>query len=418
MRMAAIFASVVLVLAGARQASRSGPTRRRSGRSSSGRSATRSAGRMTKDRPLLERIIAHDADLFMFNPDSKSTVRGWDAFVKNFDVWMDPRFKATRFDVRDLRISLRAFRRCRVVLGRARRSGRMGRKARWLEGHALDRRARTARRPVGHRPDALLVCVRPRPRLKEKSCATRIRRRPGADDRTLAVRQLKRGEFRSDVVAAGPSGSRHLRPLPHAARPPGHRQPRHLLGRYERRHGAARASDPRETGRHQRRRPGGRRREGPSPARRPAAPGGRAGRHGPDAPACCRGVGPGRHRRASGGARRRARRPHGRGRDAARARSQPRRIPRSPAPAGVRGGGRHGEHLRPDAAAARGQGIRQRGHRARAARPEGGNINAMDKFGDTPLTLAVCGRASRASLTCCSNGARRCRRQGRRRSAC
>jgi ketosteroid isomerase-like protein len=60
---------------------------------------------LTKDRPLLERIIAHDADLFMFNPDSKSTVKGWDAFVKNFDVWMDPRFKATRFDVRDLRIS-------------------------------------------------------------------------------------------------------------------------------------------------------------------------------------------------------------------------------------------------------------------------------------------------------------------------
>jgi ketosteroid isomerase-like protein len=58
---------------------------------------------MTKNRPLLERVIAHDGDLFMFNPDSKSTVVGWDAFVKNFDFWMDPRFKATRFDVRELR---------------------------------------------------------------------------------------------------------------------------------------------------------------------------------------------------------------------------------------------------------------------------------------------------------------------------
>ena len=59
---------------------------------------------LTKDRPLLERVMAHDAELFIFNPDSTS-VAGWDAFVKNFDFWMDPRFKATHFDVRDLRIT-------------------------------------------------------------------------------------------------------------------------------------------------------------------------------------------------------------------------------------------------------------------------------------------------------------------------
>jgi ketosteroid isomerase-like protein len=59
---------------------------------------------LKKDRPLLERIIAHDQDLFMFNPDSKSTI-GWDAFAKNFDVWMDPRFKATGLDVRELRVT-------------------------------------------------------------------------------------------------------------------------------------------------------------------------------------------------------------------------------------------------------------------------------------------------------------------------
>lgn len=58
---------------------------------------------LTKDRALLERIIAHDQDLFMFNPDSKSTIVGWDAFAKNFAFWMDPRFKATRFDLRELR---------------------------------------------------------------------------------------------------------------------------------------------------------------------------------------------------------------------------------------------------------------------------------------------------------------------------
>ena len=59
---------------------------------------------LTKDRALAERVIAHDPDLFMFNPDSKSTT-GWEAFVKNFDFWMDPRFKARSFDVRDLRLT-------------------------------------------------------------------------------------------------------------------------------------------------------------------------------------------------------------------------------------------------------------------------------------------------------------------------
>jgi SAM-dependent methyltransferase/ketosteroid isomerase-like protein len=59
---------------------------------------------LTKDRPLLESVLSHDADLFIFHPDSKSTIVGWDDFVKLFDVWMDPRFKATHFEVRDLRI--------------------------------------------------------------------------------------------------------------------------------------------------------------------------------------------------------------------------------------------------------------------------------------------------------------------------
>ncbi len=60
---------------------------------------------LTKNRPLLESLFAHDAELFIFHPDSKSTVVGWDAFVKLFDFWMDPRFRATSFDVRDLRIT-------------------------------------------------------------------------------------------------------------------------------------------------------------------------------------------------------------------------------------------------------------------------------------------------------------------------
>jgi len=59
---------------------------------------------LTKDRAMAERTMAHDADLFMFNPDSKPTI-GWAELVKNFEIWMDPRFKATRCDIRDMRLN-------------------------------------------------------------------------------------------------------------------------------------------------------------------------------------------------------------------------------------------------------------------------------------------------------------------------
>ena len=45
---------------------------------------------LTKDRALAERVIAHDPDLFMFNPDSASTFPGWEAFVKNFELFDGP----------------------------------------------------------------------------------------------------------------------------------------------------------------------------------------------------------------------------------------------------------------------------------------------------------------------------------------
>ena len=58
---------------------------------------------LTKDRPLLESTLAHDERLFIFNPTPDATV-GWQQFVKGFDFWMDPRFKATILDIRELRI--------------------------------------------------------------------------------------------------------------------------------------------------------------------------------------------------------------------------------------------------------------------------------------------------------------------------
>lgn len=38
---------------------------------------------LTKDRARLESVLTPDDDLFIFHPDSKSTVRGWTAFTKD-----------------------------------------------------------------------------------------------------------------------------------------------------------------------------------------------------------------------------------------------------------------------------------------------------------------------------------------------
>ena len=60
---------------------------------------------LTKDRPLLESTLVQDKHLFIFNPDSETT-SGWEQFVKGFDFWLDPRFKATQLDIREMRIDV------------------------------------------------------------------------------------------------------------------------------------------------------------------------------------------------------------------------------------------------------------------------------------------------------------------------
>ena len=58
---------------------------------------------LTKDRARLEEIIAHDDDYFSFHPGGLEGVHGYAEFERGFDFWMDPRFEATRTDVRDFR---------------------------------------------------------------------------------------------------------------------------------------------------------------------------------------------------------------------------------------------------------------------------------------------------------------------------
>ncbi len=60
---------------------------------------------LAKDRPLLESVLSHEPTFFIFHPDSRTTVVGWDAMERMFAFWMDPRFKATRYEIRDLRIN-------------------------------------------------------------------------------------------------------------------------------------------------------------------------------------------------------------------------------------------------------------------------------------------------------------------------
>lgn len=61
---------------------------------------------LTKDWALAESTLAHDEDLFYFWTTSTFTVNGWKQHFKYYDTWMDPRFKAVRTEVRDLRIQL------------------------------------------------------------------------------------------------------------------------------------------------------------------------------------------------------------------------------------------------------------------------------------------------------------------------
>jgi len=60
---------------------------------------------LTKDRKLQESTMAKDENLFYFWTHSDSPVIGWDEHVKLFKIWMDPKFKATFTEVRDLRIN-------------------------------------------------------------------------------------------------------------------------------------------------------------------------------------------------------------------------------------------------------------------------------------------------------------------------
>jgi ketosteroid isomerase-like protein len=50
--------------------------------------------------------MAHDEDLYIVWTSSDMVIAGWNKYVKLFDTWMDPKFKATLTEIRDLRVNL------------------------------------------------------------------------------------------------------------------------------------------------------------------------------------------------------------------------------------------------------------------------------------------------------------------------
>ena len=62
---------------------------------------------LTKDQPALFGCFVQDSSFFFFQPDSKSTMEGFEAFRKETEsFFMDPRFKAVSSEFKDLRIHL------------------------------------------------------------------------------------------------------------------------------------------------------------------------------------------------------------------------------------------------------------------------------------------------------------------------
>ena len=60
-----------------------------------------------KDLALLYSSLAQDSALFIFHPDSGSTIEGFDAFRKHAErVFMNEAFKATGFEIKDLGVTV------------------------------------------------------------------------------------------------------------------------------------------------------------------------------------------------------------------------------------------------------------------------------------------------------------------------
>ena len=62
---------------------------------------------LTKDTDKLYRSLVQDERFFIFHPDAKSTIRGFDAFKQYVELlFLNEAFKATGFEIKELDIHL------------------------------------------------------------------------------------------------------------------------------------------------------------------------------------------------------------------------------------------------------------------------------------------------------------------------
>ncbi len=59
---------------------------------------------LTKDFGRLYSAVAQDEDFFIFHPDSKSTILGFEAFKNFAKIWQNEAFKATDYAIKELRV--------------------------------------------------------------------------------------------------------------------------------------------------------------------------------------------------------------------------------------------------------------------------------------------------------------------------
>ncbi len=72
---------------------------------------------LTKDINRLFSIMAQDENFFIYHPDSRSTIVGFDAFKQMGEkTWLNDAFKATDYAIRDLRVNYSHARKCSLVL--------------------------------------------------------------------------------------------------------------------------------------------------------------------------------------------------------------------------------------------------------------------------------------------------------------
>ena len=62
---------------------------------------------LNKDKELLFSVMLQDSSFFIYHPDNASTITGFEAFRSlTENVFMNDAFKATGFDIKDLRINV------------------------------------------------------------------------------------------------------------------------------------------------------------------------------------------------------------------------------------------------------------------------------------------------------------------------